>query len=1077
MATELISKCAKAGGSLTKDELRSCNRVAEIMKEVCRQSTARLVAASQGAPVMQSCAADGTPIQVSVQCQQSLPSGRAVKIAGKCAHEFLIANSFVRMHTETGDAKTVATIRDPIPLTSGKGTLQISAASRSTWCTLRQLGHRGGVVQHYCWDRCGFTALRRRTLQFHTLLREQWSLEEGLDSTVLWLLEWIICTPCAVHDSHNAFKWAMKEQFDNPDLLRTVFIGSCSVRNSMDVIMAYLAEWAAASVQESPPLDEVARQDLRVLWTTLGVDDEVVHVLTNTLELRLDGAKVLVRQGGNFQDTLNIVVCALMAVWRVTKFTESRWLSIGKSSRALVASRLTGLKLLLEYASKKPSVSAYYTGGFFRMQAEEWLFLVQTAVVARVPETVQEGLLRDSRVALHAPKLKADMAKAMDHLASLPSWLWSTLATLGGIDGQQLKAQCIRSAHRACAFMQFRVFESAESLPWSLCRGDVVSNLRALKEGPRPAKCDISAKAWDLLDMGWSVQSLRRMVDLLAESPWATTTTEQLHGSAAVIARFHPEYTLCTLLARSLALATAKLLPRLTKEEKVVHKCKARLSRVDRKCPEKAGARQAFFGDLCKVAADKYLHRGVSLQKIRKSLMKSHSEAFKKKSATIKGRYRKRARAEAAAKRLAHLEQRRIVSEGLSLARERVEKDARRRGPLLLSTSAWGEWELHLFETLLDDDCYSGPNLLKLRDKACTAPAPWSQTLVEALDEQEIPADAVPPELPEWLKRVALHRNIFEAVAFSWREQGTEVVYKFMFAMQNPWVVYLCPLHPVDTYLDLSSAGPSWSSWPRKDFEVDFLRCTSSVCMHHLKVEDVSVIHGVRHLGGRFVQSSATTVPLASALDLLPAPRSGTSREASSSSHKAPPLEPWAEKLLEKRNRRQPAPPTLEKEEAEDDAELADLAEELHNDPAVLELLAQFREEWATTEDQRCHDFQVTLLGGSWTAANKGVVADAFSACARGEAVAWCKTRAIARSARYEISLYGEENASTLARVWCSRMQFLFNLSKKAGNALHVFTQNEKASWVEPSELARVEAELAGVTRAQARIRQIRSLC
>ena len=119
----------------------------------------------------------------------------------------------------------------------------------------------------------------------------------------------------------------------------------------------------------------------------------------------------------------------------------------------------------------------------------------------------------------------------------------------------------------------------------------------------------------------------------------------------------------------------------------------------------------------------------------------------------------------------------------------------------------------------------------------------------------------------------------------------------------------------------------------------------------------------------------------------------------------------------------------------------------------------------------------VSVLGGAWTAKHKGVAADAFSASARGEmAIALCRKRSMNRSARFELSLYGEANAAILARSWCCKMQYIFNMCHMHKDDLHVFTAAEKAAWPEPSDLAGAARELAGSNRALTRIAQIREL-
>ena len=113
-------------------------------------------------------------------------------------------------------------------------------------------------------------------------------------------------------------------------------------------------------------------------------------------------------------------------------------------------------------------------------------------------------------------------------------------------------------------------------------------------------------KIWDLLQAEYPRHTLETMVNLLGDVPWTTAVAEQLHGSAAVISRYHPEYSLSMVLSRIMALATSKLLPTLTASEKKLSALTKKLQKARRACPAKAGGRQLYFGDLCKVAADKY---------------------------------------------------------------------------------------------------------------------------------------------------------------------------------------------------------------------------------------------------------------------------------------------------------------------------------------------------------------------------------------------------------------------------------------------------------------------------------------
>ena len=186
-------------------------------------------------------------------------------------------------------------------------------------------------------------------------------------------------------------------------------------------------------------------------------------------------------------------------------------------------------------------------------------------------------------------------------------------------------------------------------MPWSICRGIIGQHLADLQPKERPSNSQIGGKAWDSLQLGLPSHVLVRMFEVLGDVPWTTRVAEQLHGSAAVVSRFHPEYELDTLLSRSQLLTLAKLLPKPTAKQHKVIKIRMALSKVSRKNPDKACSRQLYFGDLCKVAATKYATD--KLPGIRKKVMKMHAKKFAQYSDTVRTAYARRARVKATEKK------------------------------------------------------------------------------------------------------------------------------------------------------------------------------------------------------------------------------------------------------------------------------------------------------------------------------------------------------------------------------------------------------------------------------------------
>ena len=79
-------------------------------------------------------------------------------------------------------------------------------------------------------------------------------------------------------------------------------------------------------------------------------------------------------------------------------------------------------------------------------------------------------------------------------------------------------------------------------------------------------------------------------------------------------------------------------------------------------------------------------------------------------------------------------------------------QERRHAGPLLLSTSSWGDFELELFETLMKQNDFTGEQLVRLREQACLGPSPWSRGLVDSLEAQVVPEGNDHNDVPNWLK-------------------------------------------------------------------------------------------------------------------------------------------------------------------------------------------------------------------------------------------------------------------------------------------------------------------------------------
>eukprot|EP00971_Amphidinium_carterae_P196603 3901674-Amphidinium_carterae.1 len=145
-----------------------------------------------------------------------------------------------------------------------------------------------------------------------------------------------------------------------------------------------------------------------------------------------------------------------------------------------------------------------------------------------------------------------------------------------------------------------RVFREVESLPWSLCRGDLEANVRSLLTGPKPEE-PLSGKLWDVGKAGLASQaSLVQVLDLLGQTSWSSSHAEKMHASCALVRKHHPECGGQTLSLRAFIHMARELLPGKVCVDKELRTLQRRMSALLDKRPVHISGRQGFFAEVMK---------------------------------------------------------------------------------------------------------------------------------------------------------------------------------------------------------------------------------------------------------------------------------------------------------------------------------------------------------------------------------------------------------------------------------------------------------------------------------------------
>ena len=259
-------------------------------------------------------------------------AGTRVKREARETSEFLVQVGFARRLDPSGKAVTSCILRDPVPLVHGKAAWSLFSCGRDFFRTARQQGHRGISIAHYSFDRAAYSPLQTKFLQYHASMASQFEdPSRGFDSDMLEKMEWIVSSACGLHDCHNSLKWSLHSHFTDASLMEDVYIVVASVRNSYGLVHSYLGKYLDACLAFVPDDERPMAEDLRELWTALGLEPELVETVC-TLRLHWASGKLnVVASCASNAALVEELSAVVLGNWHFKQFTTSRWVIVGCS--------------------------------------------------------------------------------------------------------------------------------------------------------------------------------------------------------------------------------------------------------------------------------------------------------------------------------------------------------------------------------------------------------------------------------------------------------------------------------------------------------------------------------------------------------------------------------------------------------------------------------------------------------------------------------------------------------------------------------------------------------------------------
>ena len=161
-------------------------------------------------PVLHHYINDGTSYLTRYEIKMSAEGAASVDTLRRRQRKtssFLCERSFYITLDADGTARAAVVIYMPRMLSTGTTAWHCYNASTQAHQLLKEMGHQGISIAHYCYDRAKYTAI----LALQEARHNQWAAEHLRQGghAMQPLLDWVVGTGCAMHDASKALEWSL----------------------------------------------------------------------------------------------------------------------------------------------------------------------------------------------------------------------------------------------------------------------------------------------------------------------------------------------------------------------------------------------------------------------------------------------------------------------------------------------------------------------------------------------------------------------------------------------------------------------------------------------------------------------------------------------------------------------------------------------------------------------------------------------------------------------------------------------------------------------------------------------------
>ena len=271
--------------------------------------------------------------------------------------EFLLMRGWLLVPSDrVGQAAMRVLLAEPVPLPN-KTTALAFAAYRDFTPWIPALRRIPGITASFHNVDRGLESMYPYLHAWAT--QKQWETPPAVGRDRLFSphLHWLKMNACADHDLQNGLVWAVApavaEGVEYDRLMKRMFRAVAGVRDGFsDMIEALPFLLSLLAYHDTTG----ERQGMFCWWTAMGLVGPMAELAAD-LGIEFYNEQLYInRSWAHVPDLLNTVGVVLMAIMRLHKFTSSRFASVGRSSRPVVAGITVGLdpwvNLAIEHGHK-----------------------------------------------------------------------------------------------------------------------------------------------------------------------------------------------------------------------------------------------------------------------------------------------------------------------------------------------------------------------------------------------------------------------------------------------------------------------------------------------------------------------------------------------------------------------------------------------------------------------------------------------------------------------------------------------------------------------------------------------------